>query len=122
MRQIASLQSRLRQAQLLASRVALLSITVDPEHDSAEVLGRYARAVGADPRGWRFLLGTPENLKPILVAYDEWTRRLSSGEIDHPARLYLIDPQGQVREIYNLSLFDERQAFLDIQALLREAR
>ncbi|MBI4271464.1 MAG: SCO family protein, partial [Candidatus Rokubacteria bacterium] len=40
--------------------------------------------------------------------------------IDHPARLYLLDPAGRVREIYSLSFFDERQAFLDIRALLRE--
>jgi len=42
-------------------------------------------------------------------------------DIDHPARIYLIDPRGDIREIYSLSFFNERQAFLDIQALLRES-
>ena len=54
----------------------------------------------------------------MLAAWDEWTKPLPAGEIDHPARLYLIDGAGRVREIYSLSLFDERQAFLDIRALL----
>ncbi len=119
---MASLQTRLKGAQLLPSRVVLLSVTVDPDRDSEEALGRYAKAFAADRNGWRFLRESPERLRPVLTAYDEWTRPLPGGEIDHPARLYLIDPRGRIREIYSLSLFDERQALLDIQALLREPR
>ncbi|MBI4591645.1 MAG: SCO family protein [Candidatus Rokubacteria bacterium] len=119
---MALLQSRLREAGLLPSRVGLLSITVDPERDTSAPLARYAKGFGADSDGWRFLRESPERLRPVLAAYDEWTRSLPGGEIDHPARLYLIDPRGQIREIYSLSFFDERQALVDIQTLLREPR
>ena len=119
---IALLRSRLRETGLFPTRVGLLSVTVDPERDTPAVLARYAKAFGADLGGWRFLRESPERLGPVLAAYDEWAKRLPGGEIDHPARLYLIDPRGRIREIYSLSLFDERQAFLDIQALLRESR
>jgi hypothetical protein len=34
---------------------------------------------------------------------------------------YLIDGRGVIREIYALAFFSERQAWVDIQALLREA-
>lgn len=119
---MALLQARLREARLLPSRVGLLSVTVDPERDSAETLARYAKGFGADSEGWRFLRESQERLRPVLTAYDEWTKPIPGGEIDHPARLYLIDPRGRIREIYSLSLFDERQAYLDIQALLRESR
>jgi cytochrome oxidase Cu insertion factor (SCO1/SenC/PrrC family) len=117
---MASLQSRLKHAGLFPSRAVLLSVTVDPERDIAAALARYARAFGADREGWQFLRESHERLRPVLAVYDEWTRPLSGGEIDHPARLYLIDPQRRIREIYSLSFFDPRQAFLDIQALLRE--
>lgn len=117
---MALLQSRLRAAGLFPSRVVLLSVTVDPERDSVAALARYARAFAADRDGWRFLRESPERLRPVLGAYDEWTKPLSGGEIDHPARLYLIDARGRVREIYGLSFFDPRQAFLDIRALLQE--
>jgi cytochrome oxidase Cu insertion factor (SCO1/SenC/PrrC family) len=72
------------------------------------------------PQAWRLLREEPERLGPALAADDEWTRRAPRGEIDHPARLHLIDARGRVREIYSLAFFDERQALLDIQALLRE--
>ena len=116
---MAVLQARLAEARLFPARVNFLSVTVDPERDSSAALARYARGFGADPSGWRFLRDAPERLGPVLAAWDEWTRRVA-GEIDHPARLHLIDARGRVREIYSLALFDDRQAFLDIQALLRE--
>src|SRR5579862_5455894 len=37
------------------SRIAFLSITVDPEHDTPGVLKQYAKAFGANPAGWYFL-------------------------------------------------------------------
>lgn len=120
-RRMALLQARLAAARLFPGRVAFLSVTVDPERDGADALARYAAAFGARRFGWWFLRESADRLAPVLAAYDEWTRRLPDGEIDHPARLYLIDPRGWIREIYSLSLFDERQAFLDIRALLAES-
>jgi protein SCO1/2 len=119
---MAALQSRLRRAGVFPRRAAFLSVTVDPERDTPGALARYAAGFGADPAGWWFLREDPERLAPALAAYDEWVRRLPSGDLEHPARLHLVDPRGRVREIYSLALFDERQAFLDIQALLREPR
>ena len=119
---MALLQARLARGGLRRPEAHFLSITVDPYRDSAEVLGRYAGRFGAGSDGWRFLREEPERLQPVLAAYDEWTRSQPDGEIDHPARLYLVDRRGNIREIYSLSFFDERQAFRDIQALLKEAR
>ena len=41
------------------SKIVFLSITVDPEHDTPDVLKRYANDFGADPAGWKFLTGSP---------------------------------------------------------------
>ena len=119
---MALLQARLARSGLRRREAHFLSITVDPYRDSAEALGRYAGRFGAGSDGWRFLREEPERLQPVLAAYDEWTRPQPDGEIDHPARLYLVDRRGNIREIYSLSFFDERQAFRDIRALLKEAR
>jgi cytochrome oxidase Cu insertion factor (SCO1/SenC/PrrC family) len=58
----------------------------------------------------------------VLKAYDEWTKLLPKGEIDHPARVYLIDRTGNIREIYSLAFFNEKQALLDMKALLAAQR
>lgn len=117
---MALLQKRLREAR--AEPVHFLSITVDPARDTAKVLGDYAARFGIEGKPWRFLRGEPQALAPVLAAYGEWTRRLADGDLDHPARLFLVDARGDIREIYSLAFFDEAQAFQDIRALLGEAR
>jgi cytochrome oxidase Cu insertion factor (SCO1/SenC/PrrC family) len=113
---MARLQKKLREAKVPAT---LLSVTVDPQGDDAAALARFAKGFGARP-GWQFLREAPARLAPVLAAYEEWTRPLPGGEIDHPARLHLVDAQGRVREIYSLAFFDEEQAFYDILTLNHE--
>jgi len=93
---------------------------VAPETDTAKVLAEYAQKFDADPAGWRFLRETPAKIKPVLKAYDEWTRLLPKGEIDHPARVYLIDQKANIREIYSLAFFNEKQALIDMRKLVLE--
>jgi protein SCO1 len=111
------LQQMLEKARIPA---ALVSVSVDPERDDAKTLAAYAKRFGARP-GWHFLREERARLAPVLAAYEEWTSRDGSGELDHPARLHLIDAQGRVREIYSLAFFDEEQAFHDIKALHKQA-
>ena len=44
-------------------RIAFVSITVDPERDTPEVLKRYAETFGADLNGWAFLTGDPAAIR-----------------------------------------------------------
>ena len=113
------LEQRLQETGLDTETV-FLSITVDPERDSTQVLGEYAARFRAASDRWRFLTDAPDRVRRVLNAYDEWTRQPAKGSLDHPARLHLVDSNGRVREIYNLAFFDERQAYFDIRALLNE--
>jgi protein SCO1/2 len=120
-KQMEYLQGKLKSAGLFGRQAVMLSMTIDPETDTAPVLAAYARQYAADPAGWRFLRESEEKTQPVLKAYDEWTRKTRKGEMDHPARVYLIDPRGNIREIYSLAFFNEKQALIDIQTLVAEA-
>jgi protein SCO1/2 len=120
--QMAALQAQLKRAALFPERARLISVTVDPSNDTAEVLSEYATAHGADSAGWSFLRESPEKMKQVLRAYDEWTKLLPKGELDHPARVYLIDQLGNIREIYSLAFFNDKQALLDMRALLKSSQ
>ena len=121
-RQMSALQAGLKEAGLFGKQANLLSVTVDPETDTVKVLAEYAQKFGADPAGWRFLRETPAKTRPVLKAYDEWTNLLPKGELDHPARVYLIDQKGNIREIYSLAFFNEKQALIDMRTLLESSR
>jgi protein SCO1/2 len=53
-------------AKRFGGRVALLSVTVDPDYDTPAVLKEYARRWSADPATWRFLTGDVAGLASRL--------------------------------------------------------
>ncbi|MBI2884542.1 MAG: SCO family protein [Candidatus Methylomirabilis oxyfera] len=59
----------------------IYSITVDPAHDTPQVLRAYARRFRVGP-GWRFLTGTPMAIAELRRALGD-NPRLEPGESDH---------------------------------------
>lgn len=55
-----------------ADRIQLVSITIDPEHDTPAALARYAERFHATA-GWRFLTGSPADVERVLRTFDAWT-------------------------------------------------
>lgn len=51
----------------LQDRVELLTITVDPEYDTPEVMAAYADSLGADLGNWRFLTGDKAAIESFVV-------------------------------------------------------
>ena len=111
----------LRDAGLWGDRVAFVSITLDPARDTPAALAAYARAYRADPKAWNFLTGTPAEVDRVLKAWDMWARPLPSGVIDHPSRVFLVDPAGHRREIYNLESLTPEVVVQDVGRVLAEA-
>lgn len=54
------------QGKLARTGVVLVSISVDPEHDTPEVLDAYARRFGADPDRWWFLTGPKDDVYRLI--------------------------------------------------------
>jgi protein SCO1/2 len=101
-------------------QVRLLSITLDPERDRPEVLRDYMQAYRADPAVWSFLTGPPEQVRKVIAGWGMWAKRTPDGQLDHPSRIFLVDRQGRIREIYNLSFLRPTWVAEDIALLLRE--
>ena len=49
-----------------STRARLVSVSVDPEHDTPEVLRRYAAENGIDGPGWVFLTGGREEVRRLV--------------------------------------------------------
>jgi protein SCO1 len=52
-------------------RVALVSFTIDPEHDTPEELDKYLKRYGAKS-GWSFYTGTRADIDDIMRAFDAY--------------------------------------------------
>lgn len=68
----AALQKRL--GSRVGKDIVLISVTVDPENDTPEVLKAYATKYGAGP-GWYFLTGTEKDVQQVLEAMDLYAKR-----------------------------------------------
>jgi protein SCO1 len=101
-------------------RVRFVSITVDPEVDTPEVLRNYATAQGANVDGWSFLTGTPAEIKDVVRRYGAYASKTANGSVDHLFLTSLIDRTGMLRVQYLGVRFDPDEMQQDLQKLLRE--
>ncbi len=116
---MAGLQTRLGPD--FGPRVAFVSITVDPERDTPEVLKRYAEGHGAKPSGWAFLTGTPAEIRAVARRYGIYYKKSDRGDVDHTFLTSVIDQRGSLRVQYLGVRFDPDELLRDLQSLLREA-
>jgi protein SCO1 len=100
----------------------LVSFSVDPEHDTPQVLLDFAQRYRVSPRAWTFLTGDPEQIKHTVVD----GLKISMGRdatkddddltaIFHGTHFVLIDSQMQIRGYYDSHEEDS------VDRLLRDA-
>jgi protein SCO1 len=102
------------------TRIAFVSITVDPELDTPEVLKHYAEVHGADLQGWAFLTGEPAAIAEVTRRYGVFAQKAAGGEIDHTFLTSLIDPEGILRVQYIGVRFDPDEFRSDLMSLVDE--
>jgi protein SCO1 len=100
--------------------VAFVSITVDPERDTPEVLREYAAAFDANLAGWSFLTGEPAAIRDVAHRYGVAVRAAPDGQVDHTLLTTLIDRRGIMRVQYLGYRFDEEEFRHDLQSLVNE--
>lgn len=99
------------QSRIASPRVRFVSISVDPEHDTPDVLARYARTFNASPPRWRFLSGDKAKVYSMLVDGLKFGIRenpplqqpdgTTVPDIRHPSHFFLIGPAGEVLGFYD---------------------
>ena len=109
---------RLLQSKFKGQPIKLVSISVDPEVDTPELLREYAEGFGADPKQWLFLTGELEN---IIKVGSEMFFLPGVERRGHPDRFCLVDAEGRLVGSYIWLDPDERQSLIQhIEALLAE--
>ena len=127
---LADLQRLAAEDATLARQVQILSLSFDPDHDTPAVMADYAemmRAPEIDAPHWLFLTAAgPAEIAPLLGAYDQPVARKAdpddpSGPLSHLLRVFLIDGEGFIRNIYSADFLDPRLLMNDLRTLQRDA-
>jgi protein SCO1/2 len=95
----------------------LLTITTDPERDSAAVLKDYAGRFKADLKRWSFLTGARAELSKVWKAFGVNVTKTDSGQVQHTSLTTLVDRQGKRRVDYYGDKWQEKEILKDIQWL-----
>jgi protein SCO1 len=102
------------------AKVAFVSITLDPEHDTPTVLKDYAQAWGAKPGGWVFLTGSAAAVHDVTSRYGVFFQKNKDGSVDHSQLTSLIDAKGDMRVQYLGARFDPEEFRHDLLSLVGE--
>jgi protein SCO1/2 len=111
-------QDRLGDA--FGKKIAFISVTVDPERDTPEVLREYAQAFGANPAGWFFVTGAPDVIGDLTRRYGVFAAKAEGGNVDHTFLTSIIDRHGILRVQYLGVRFDPEEFRHDLLSLVEE--
>lgn len=106
----------------LGEKVKLISISVDPEHDTPQRLAAYGHKFDVDPTRWRMLTGPTEDVRaliegPFMTSMIAVGKTASgSPDIVHNAHFFLVDAHLRIRGAYDSSEVTR------LETLMRHAR
>ena len=121
-------RARLKERPDLAGATRLVSLSFDPDNDTPEAMRAYRPKVEDDRVEWRFLTTRDRaDLQPILNGYGQYTLReydehgAYTGEFAHLLRVFLIDRERRVRNIYSTGFLHPDILVNDLETLLLES-
>ena len=121
------IQRRVSSDENLKAKVRLVTVSFDPLNDSPQVMADYAKNFRRGDIDWKFLTAASEqSLQPILDDYDQSVIRDRTpdgqlvGTMSHILRVYLIDAQTNIRNIYSPSFLHPDVLLADIQTVIND--
>jgi protein SCO1 len=115
----ARLQKRFRGA--LASDLVLLTVIIDPVHDSPQAVNDYARIWNADPQAWHFLTGSPAEIQQVCARFD-MNYYPDEALLVHSFHTVVIDRQGKLATNIEGNDFTAKQLGDLVQTVMAEPR
>jgi protein SCO1/2 len=98
-------------------KITLLSVTLDPQYDTPQVLTGYAQRWRADSRNWHFLTGSADEIHKIAGHFGVifWPEE---GAITHTSSTAIVDSTGHLAAVVEGTSFTSQQLIDLVQSLL----
>ena len=94
------------------SRLTIIAITLDPEHDTQPVLAALTRAQRLESPLFNAVTGDPEYVNEVLDRYNfSRTRNPETGLIDHANLFLMIDKAGKIA--YRFSIGEIQESWME---------
>jgi protein SCO1/2 len=117
-RRFADAQALIANDAAFSGKVRLLSVSFDPQFDSAMVLKAHAAKLGADPSVWRFATAEAAVVDRFAARFGVNVIREKDGTITHNLRTAVIDPAGRVTVILDNNAWTAEDLVRELKAAL----
>ena len=117
----AAVQRALKAELLLGRNVRLISVSFDPEFDTAARLSAKAREMGADPSLWHFVTAPRTDVDAFgaKLGLSVVREGADGSNITHNLRTVLLDRDGRLARTYNGREWVPEEVVRDLQALVK---
>jgi protein SCO1/2 len=118
----------------LGTKAAIVTFTVDPTHDTADVLFKFARKRHSNPFIWSYLTGTEADLKKIVidgfkvpmgnkeaVSKKLEDKTITLFDIAHTEKVVLVDDKGMIRGYYGTDKIEMDKLMTDLGLLVNNS-
>ena len=119
------IQKRLLKEPQMTTQLRLLTLSFNPLHDTPEKMATYGKGLQHQALEWQFLTTkSEEDLQPILQHYKQNIQKVFddkgnfTGTFSHILRVYLIDKNKNIRNIYSVDFLHADTLINDIKTLL----
>lgn len=102
--EMSKVRHALEEEGVFGDKVEFITITIDPDHDTTDVLKEYASRfeVSSDDEGWLFLRGSGEDTKKLADALGFLYRDPGTGDIIHSTYTYFLDENNNLLEQFTM--------------------
>ncbi|WP_294239948.1 SCO family protein [uncultured Chryseobacterium sp.] len=85
------------------SGFGIISISIDPEHDTPELLKEHAERIGVKSPNWHFLTGNRDYIGKLADQFNIYVgdKEDESESLNHSGMIALVDKDGNIRCRYN---------------------
>ena len=104
-----------------SDRCHLLSISLDPENDTPEVLAAYEQGHQADPLVWNFATAPEAQVRQFGNAVGLEFKRTATG-IDHNLRTVVVDGSGRIRRIFRGNNWTPQELVAELRSAMPTVR
>jgi protein SCO1/2 len=118
----------------LGTKAQLVTLTIDPQFDTPEVLYKYARKRNANPYVWSFLTGKKDEIQNLItngfkldigekkiIERTVDSQKISIMDISHNEKFVLVDTKGRIRGYYTTDKVNIDKMMVDLGLLVNDS-
>lgn len=99
-----------------AAKTHLLSITLDPDFDTSQILKEYGAHSNEDPNVWSLASGDPKEIDALTQAFSVY-RQTEGGTLSHGLATALVSSDGKIVKIWRGNAWTPGEVIQEIRAV-----